>query len=396
MMRQLEIRKPEDLAPDHASASFGDQPAAIEAPADRHREEHTTGLVVDVPQQRVKSFALNRIHVGRRVRSLNSERVAALMESIQLIGLRSPITVRIIPQVAGDRAADGGVPILVAGLHRLEAVKRLGLEEIDCLIEPGSELDAQLWEIDENLCRAELTELERAEHLRQRKAIYEELHPQSRHGGLPGGGKAKTANLAGFAVDTAIKTGIAERTIRRDIRRANKIDETVRDRIRDKRDIADNGAELDTLASMPVDEQMRVIDTIEAGQATSVRQAKKRLPEAAHANEPALNAPAPVEIRPVAGRSAGQRSPPQSLEEAGFAWEAGARRLIPLLVDAVVKLEEIPEEQKICDLLRYCRFGDLAEQLSKRLRRSGEGEGVAIENAAKEAANIGQLLSRSN
>ena len=168
MIQQLEIREPEDLALDHASASFGGQPATIEVPADRHWEEHTTGLSGDVPQQRVKSFPPNRIHVGRRVRSLNAERVEALMESIQLIGLRSPITVRIMPQVACDRTEDGGVPILVTALHRLEAVKRLGLEEIDCLIEPGSELDAQLWEIDENLCRAELTELERAEHLRQR------------------------------------------------------------------------------------------------------------------------------------------------------------------------------------------------------------------------------------
>src|SRR5215472_12368135 len=109
MIQQLEIREPEDLALDHASASFGDQPASIEAPADRHREEHPTGLSGDVPQQRVKSFPPNRIHVARRVRSLNTERVGALMEPIQLIGLRSPITVRIIPQVAGDGAADGGV-----------------------------------------------------------------------------------------------------------------------------------------------------------------------------------------------------------------------------------------------------------------------------------------------
>src|SRR5215469_7136722 len=138
MMRQLEIREPEQLAPDQ--------------------------LVADAPQQRVKSFPPDRIYVGRRVRSLNAERVEALIESIELIGLRSPITVRIIPQVAGDGTEEGSVPFLVTGLLRLEAVKRLGLEEIDCLIEPGSEVDAQLWEIDENLCRAELTELERAEH----------------------------------------------------------------------------------------------------------------------------------------------------------------------------------------------------------------------------------------
>jgi hypothetical protein len=35
----------------------------------------------------------------------------------------------------------------------------------------------QLWEIDEDLVRAELTELERAEHCRVRKIVYERIHP---------------------------------------------------------------------------------------------------------------------------------------------------------------------------------------------------------------------------
>jgi len=43
------------------------------------------------------------------------------------------------------------------------------------------DLTCRLWEVDENLCRAELTELERAEHLAQRKEIYEQLHPEARH-----------------------------------------------------------------------------------------------------------------------------------------------------------------------------------------------------------------------
>jgi len=131
-------------------------------------EEQAAELLGDAPERRIASFRPEQIQIRGRARALNKDRVEALIESIEAIGLRSPITVRIIPQVASDGGEDGSVPILVTGLHRLEAVKRLGLEEIDCLIEPGSELDAQLWEIDENLCRAELTELERAEHLRQR------------------------------------------------------------------------------------------------------------------------------------------------------------------------------------------------------------------------------------
>ena len=97
-------------------------------------EGQAAELLGDVPERRIASFRPEQIQIRGRARSLNTDRVAALMDSIQLIGLRSPITVRIMPQVASDRAEDGGIPILVTGLHRLEAVKRLGLEEIDCLI----------------------------------------------------------------------------------------------------------------------------------------------------------------------------------------------------------------------------------------------------------------------
>src|SRR5713101_5461520 len=60
------------------------------------------------------------IVVRRRARSLNTKQIEALMESIEAIGLRSPITVRIAPQ---DGIEEGGIPILVTGLNRLEAVK---------------------------------------------------------------------------------------------------------------------------------------------------------------------------------------------------------------------------------------------------------------------------------
>ena len=38
---------------------------------------------------------------------------------------------------------------------------------------PVDDLDRQLWEIDENLCRAELTEIARGEHLKRRKEIFD-------------------------------------------------------------------------------------------------------------------------------------------------------------------------------------------------------------------------------
>ena len=41
------------------------------------------------------------------------------------------------------------------------------MDEIPVVAEMGSELDARLWEVAENLHRAELTALERAEHISQ-------------------------------------------------------------------------------------------------------------------------------------------------------------------------------------------------------------------------------------
>jgi ParB-like nuclease family protein len=300
MVQQLDVlsKEPLYMAPDNSpaspigalQASEGDTlPALAE-------DERSTPLVADPAQRRLEPFNIDRIQVGRRTRPLNTERLEALVQSISTIGLRSPITVRIVPKMMVDGVEEEDVPMLVAGLHRIEAVKKLGRKSIDCFVEPGSELDAQLWEIDENLCRSELTELERAEHLQNRKAIYEQMYPEVRQGGLPGapgGGKAKPANLAGFAADTATKTGISERTVRRDARRASKIDPGVRSRIRDNRKIADSGAELDTLASMPATEQKRVIDILEAGQAVSVREAKKLLEDLEEENNPVHDAAEP-------------------------------------------------------------------------------------------------------
>jgi hypothetical protein len=196
--QQLDVLSTESLymAPDNSpagsigatQASGGDMlPALAEA-------ERSMPLVADPAQRRLESLEIDRIQVGQRTRALNTERLEALVQSISAIGLRSPITVRIVPKMMVDGVEEEDVPVLVAGLHRLEAIKKLGSKSIDGFLEPGSELDAKLWEIDENLCRAELTELERAEHLQKRKAIYEQMYPEVRQGGLPGapgGGKAK-------------------------------------------------------------------------------------------------------------------------------------------------------------------------------------------------------------
>ena len=55
--------------------------------------------------------------------------------------------------------------VLVTGAHRLAAARLLGWEQIECFKVDCDELDAELWEIAENLHRAELTALQRDEQV---------------------------------------------------------------------------------------------------------------------------------------------------------------------------------------------------------------------------------------
>jgi len=115
---------------------------------------------------------------GRR--KLCDESVAQLAESIASMGLQTPITVRIVNDfVDEDGVIVDGQPILVTGAHRLAAAKSLGWEKIECFVmDDGDEIDAQLWEIAENLHRAELTAMERAHQIAEWVRLTDEKRAQ--------------------------------------------------------------------------------------------------------------------------------------------------------------------------------------------------------------------------
>lgn len=218
---------------------------------------------------------VEKIQIGKRLRGLREATVVDLMDSINRAGLQTPISVATgIERRPGN--ADGISFELVAGAHRLEACRRLGWDEIEASIVQMTADERLLWEIDENLCRADLTELERGEHLAQRKAVYERLHPETKRGGNIGPERQFVAtDTPAFADDTADKVGVTDRTVQRSIRRVAKIDEKVRDRIRDNPEIADSGVELDALAALDPQQQLKAVALVEAGQAGGIRDAKK-------------------------------------------------------------------------------------------------------------------------
>jgi ParB-like chromosome segregation protein Spo0J len=220
---------------------------------------------------RIEEIFLDGIKVKARRRALKQTKIDAIADSMQRIGLQTPITV--------SETEDGDLR-LVAGWHRHAAAKSLNWEKIFCHIVRMDDLSRQLWEIDENLCRAELTELEHSEHLAARKQIYEQLHPETRQhvsGALAAnavmrrGDTKDNLSAASFTADTASKTGLDERAIRRSIHRSEHISPEVRDAIRDMPEIADKGVELDALAKMSPERQAAAVATVKSGAAPNVR-----------------------------------------------------------------------------------------------------------------------------
>src|SRR3954447_5718638 len=97
------------------------------------------------------------VQVSERLRPLNQDALEGLIASIRTIGLQNPITVR---------PGDGwGLYRLVAGYHRLKAVEALGEPVIAATVVEWEDRTARMWEIAENLHRADLSALERSEHI---------------------------------------------------------------------------------------------------------------------------------------------------------------------------------------------------------------------------------------
>lgn len=156
-----------------------------------------------------------RIKEGRR--SLDADHVKELADSIWELGLLNPVTI-------------DNENTLIAGLHRLEAARRLGWTEVECTVSSLDGLQAELAEIDENIIRSGLSPVEYGEILLRRKEIYEALHPETKNGGDRKSGKIRSAKCTSdsepsrsFVDDTAEKLGVNPCTVRRQIQTARNL-----------------------------------------------------------------------------------------------------------------------------------------------------------------------------
>lgn len=164
---------------------------------------------------------IGKIQIKEGRRSLDAGHVKELADSIRELGLLNPLTTI-------DRDY-----VLIAGLHRLEAVKALGWEDVECTVSSLEGLAAELAEIDENIVRSDISTLEYGEILLRRKEIYETLHPETKEGIAQAISMNRTlgnnvsdkmsVTSKSFVQDTAEKLGVVPRTIERQIQTAKNL-----------------------------------------------------------------------------------------------------------------------------------------------------------------------------
>lgn len=227
---------------------------------------------------KVEPQFVDLIDVGDRLRAVDPKKVSQLAESMKAIGLLNPIYV--------SYSADGSACTLVAGAHRLAAAKKLGWDSIDTVELPGGDLEAQLAEIDENLCRSELTPTEEAEHIGRRKEVWEAMQAakEIQVGQVDPpeiGFKMPPPQEQGFATATEKATGKAKRSTNRAARRYTEVCQAARDLI--KRTKLDTGSYLDNLAKRGMTDEEQVAHVEQALAELADDDRRKELAEEAKA-----------------------------------------------------------------------------------------------------------------
>ena len=226
-----------------------------------------------------KHVPLANIIVMNRLRGVVEALVPIMTDSVSERDVIQPPVIRPDPATAD-------MYILVSGLQRINAAKILGKDTMLCRVVALDELDAALWEVDENLARASLGPSEEALFMARRSEVYELLHGKGK--GQAKGAAAANAKMgrrhaaamlarASFSEDTANRTGKSQRSIQRAIRRAVQNGPTTLTRI--ARTALDTGAELDALPQLSHAAQERLIEQAAAGAKVSAVQARKEMRE---------------------------------------------------------------------------------------------------------------------
>ena len=213
---------------------------------------------------------ISEIAVSAERREVLPEDVQALANSISTVGLLNPITI-------------DGAHNLIAGLHRLEAVKLLGWTEIECSVTSLEGLMADLAEVDEDFIRKGLSQVDYGELLLRRKEIYEMLHPETKAGisqaaamnRAIGNNVAEnfSATSKTFVEDTADKLGVTPRTIRNQIQTAKNLTPEAKEIIRNADTKITKQSAL-KISRLPPEHQVEAANQLVSGDIQSVDEYK--------------------------------------------------------------------------------------------------------------------------
>ena len=217
-----------------------------------------TPVAVREESRQTVLLELDRIDLGKRLRTVAGATVQYLAESMKVHGLQYPIQVR----MDGDRYA------LVSGAHRLQAARHLAWPHIEAFVLDMLDNDTlALLEIDENLMRAELNPLDRGVFLARRKEIYERLYPETRRGGDRRSDTWQEQNdngsRRGFVAETASFSPFSPYTIRRGLHIGEKIAPELREELA-MTAIAHREGDLFTISGMDHEEQEALLQDLQS------------------------------------------------------------------------------------------------------------------------------------
>ena len=208
---------------------------------------------------------INEIRINEGRRATTPEAIDTITASIREVGMMNPIT------VTADHT-------LIAGLHRLEAAKRLGWTEIECSVSNMDALHTELAEIDEN---------------------YETLHPETKAGAAQGEGMKRAAqggdladNLSvrtkPFAEDTADKLGVDARTVRRQVKIAKDLTPEAQSIIEDSGERVTQ-QNLSKLCRLDPEQQKEAAGQLVSGEVKSVDEYGKKPQQVIEPEKPGLD-----------------------------------------------------------------------------------------------------------
>ncbi len=218
----------------------------------------------------ITELLVSEIEFGERLRPVSEAGVDALIASINELGvMKDPIHVRKIKR--------SGKIVLLAGGHRLTAAIKLGWDSIKVTCWDCNNDFAKLMEIDDNLAGSELTALDTAVFLAERKRVYERLYPEARQGGARGNQHTGgwQSDIMSFCQTAAEKLGCSKRQVERLTKAGTALNKDNILRLRNsERPVLQ--ADLFEIAKIGEDaERNRVVTLLSEGQAKKATEARK-------------------------------------------------------------------------------------------------------------------------